>query len=37
MTVQGECVGGFKPAFWADDSQTGGYSLRKGTVSCAKF
>jgi hypothetical protein len=32
--AQAECVGGVKPAYWADDSQTDGVSLRRGTVSC---
>ncbi len=35
--TQSECVAGFKPAYWADDSQTGGVSLRRGTVSCTPF
>jgi hypothetical protein len=30
-----QCSGGFKPVFWADDAETGGHSLRSGTVSCA--
>jgi hypothetical protein len=29
-----ECVGGRKPAYWADDNGTGGVALRRGTVSC---
>jgi hypothetical protein len=28
------CVDGFKPAFWADDADLNGFSLRTGTVSC---
>jgi hypothetical protein len=32
-----ECSGGRKPAFWADDSETGGHSIRRGTVSCTPF
>ena len=35
--TQSECVGGVKPAYWSDDSQTGGVSLRRGTVSCTPF
>jgi hypothetical protein len=34
---QAECVGGNKPAFWADDAATGGHALRSGTVSCTTF
>jgi hypothetical protein len=37
LTGLSECVGGRKPVFWADDGQTGGYSLRRGTVSCTPF
>ncbi|HCB04290.1 MAG TPA: lamin tail domain-containing protein [Nocardioides sp.] len=29
-----ECSGGLKPAFWSDDNDTGGNSLREGTVTC---
>ncbi|GAA2996103.1 lamin tail domain-containing protein [Actinokineospora diospyrosa] len=29
-----ECVGGSKPVYWADDSNTGGHALRKGTINC---
>ncbi|MFF9011839.1 lamin tail domain-containing protein [Streptomyces sp. NPDC014870] len=29
-----ECVGGTKPVYWADDSNTGGHALRRGTLSC---
>lgn len=29
-----ECVNGFRPACWSDDSETGGHSIRQGTVSC---
>ena len=31
---QALCVNGVKPAFWADDDQNAGYSLRSGTISC---
>jgi hypothetical protein len=37
IATQSECVGGQKPAFWSDDSQLNGYSLRKGMVSCTPF
>lgn len=30
----GECVGGSKPVFWSDDSNTGGHALRRGSISC---
>lgn len=30
-----ECSGGVRPAFWGEDGDTGGNSLRVGTVSCA--
>ncbi|MEU8618534.1 lamin tail domain-containing protein [Streptomyces sp. NPDC048623] len=29
-----ECVGGSKPVYWADDSNTGGHAIRRGTVTC---
>jgi hypothetical protein len=29
-----ECVGNVKPVFWADDGNTGGNTLRAGTVDC---
>ncbi|MCX5232021.1 lamin tail domain-containing protein [Streptomyces sp. NBC_00233] len=29
-----ECVGGTKPVYWSDDSNTGGHALRRGTVTC---
>jgi hypothetical protein len=31
---QAECVGGRKPVFWADDSETGGHSIRRATMPC---
>lgn len=34
LAPRAECVGGTKPAFWSDDSSTGGYALREGTVTC---
>lgn len=34
LAPRAECVSGRKPAFWSDDSSTGGYALRQGTVSC---
>jgi len=29
-----ECVGGRKPVFWADDSETGGRALRQASIPC---
>ena len=29
-----ECAGGVRPVFWSDDADTGGNSLRIGTVAC---
>ncbi|MFJ9952431.1 lamin tail domain-containing protein [Kitasatospora sp. NPDC091207] len=29
-----ECTAGAKPVYWADDGNTGGHALRRGTVSC---
>jgi hypothetical protein len=29
-----ECVAGKKPVFWTDDSDTGGFALRAGTLNC---
>ena len=34
MAPQAECVDNLKPAFWADDNDTGGHSIRAGTVTC---
>ena len=28
------CVGGRKPFFWADDGNTAGHALRRGTIAC---
>ena len=30
-----ECVDNRKPAYWADDANTAGYSLRSGNVPCS--
>jgi hypothetical protein len=29
------CVDGFKPVYWSDDNETGGVSIRSGTLPCA--
>jgi hypothetical protein len=32
-----ECVNGMRPALWADDSETGGFALRRGLITCSRF
>ena len=34
---QSACVGGFKPAFWADDNALNGHSIRRAMIPCVKF
>ena len=34
FTPNSECVAGRKPVFWADDSETGGHSIRRATIQC---
>lgn len=34
---ESECVAGFKPFFWADDSQTDGHALRGSSIPCGAF
>ena len=34
---QSACVGGKKPAFWSDDSQTGGNAIRRASIPCVAF
>ncbi|MEU9703878.1 lamin tail domain-containing protein [Streptomyces sp. NPDC047981] len=34
LAAADECVGGTKPVYWADDSNTGGHALRRGTLAC---
>lgn len=34
LSPQSACVGGSKPVFWSDDSNTTGNALRAGTISC---
>ncbi|GAA3035516.1 hypothetical protein GCM10010484_27160 [Actinokineospora globicatena] len=29
-----ECVGGSKPVYWSDDSNTSGHALRRGSITC---
>jgi hypothetical protein len=35
MAPQSQCVAGAKSVFWSDDSSTGGYALRQGSIECA--
>jgi hypothetical protein len=37
LAAQAECTGGQKPVYWADDDQTGGFSIRRGTLTCTAF
>lgn len=32
-----ECVANYRPSFWADDAQTSGHAVRRGTVTCSAF
>lgn len=34
LAPRAECVAGRKPAYWADDSSTGGFAVRRGAVRC---
>ncbi|MFF9428320.1 lamin tail domain-containing protein [Streptomyces sp. NPDC014746] len=34
LAAADECSGGTKPVYWADDSNTGGHAIRRGTVTC---
>jgi hypothetical protein len=36
ITPDSECVGGFKPVYWADDDNTGNHALRAGTINCTR-
>jgi uncharacterized protein (TIGR03437 family) len=31
------CSGGFKPVFWADDTEDDGHAIRSGTLTCSPF
>jgi hypothetical protein len=37
ITPQSECVAGFKPFFWSDDSDKDTFSLRKDSIPCGSF
>jgi hypothetical protein len=32
-----ECVAGQRPAFWSDDTETGGHAIRCGALTCSPF
>ncbi|MFI8823554.1 lamin tail domain-containing protein [Streptomyces sp. NPDC053431] len=34
LAAADECVGGTKPVYWADDGDTDGHAIRRGTVTC---
>ncbi|WSL43930.1 lamin tail domain-containing protein [Streptomyces sp. NBC_01268] len=34
LAAADECVGGTKPVYWADDGNTSGHAIRRGTVTC---
>ena len=34
ITPNSECVNDLKPVYWSDDGDTGGFSLRRGSISC---
>ncbi len=34
LSTQAEYVNGLKPAFWADDSETGGHATRRASIPC---
>lgn len=34
FTTNAECVAGRKPVFWADDNETGGHAIRRGSITC---
>lgn len=37
ISPQSMCVNGMKPAFWSDDSSTGGNAIRRASIPCVKF
>jgi len=37
MTPLAECVSNRRPAYWSDDSETGGHAIRRGTLTCTPF
>jgi len=37
LAPEGECAGGLKSFFWADDNETDDHALRRGTIPCGDF
>ncbi len=37
VTPEANCVGGFKPVFYADDSNDNGHSIRRDSIPCGAF
>ena len=37
LVPEAECNNGRKSIFWADDAETGGYSLRQGVIACGRL
>jgi hypothetical protein len=37
LAPDSECVNNRKPIVWADDQETNGYAIRKGTIACGRF
>jgi hypothetical protein len=37
LAPESQCVGGFKPFFWTDDTVSLGHALRAGTIACGRF
>jgi len=35
IAAASECVGDLRPAFWADDTNTDGFAIREGKISCS--
>lgn len=35
ITPGSECVSGFRPVFWADDTEDNGHAIRSGSLSCS--
>ena len=37
IAPESQCAGGFKPYYWADDSETAGHTLRRDSIRCGPF
>lgn len=37
MAPESECTNGQKSFFWADDDETNGYAIRRGTIACGRL